>query len=225
MISETLSDVRAWLAAEKTEVGDRLPPERKLAEQLGISRAELRKALMILESEGHVERRMGCGTFLTLPASHPHKGETYRDITALAERTGPHEAMMARLSLEPELALLAALHATPRQLAELKRLSQAMRDAQTWLAYEKLDSAFHDMIAQSSGNALLHEVHRIINDVRRVVVWRRLSPQDAKPSSDYHSFDEHDAIVAALEDRDKTRAQNLMRRHLKSTLEAMTQDD
>ncbi|MGI9402427.1 MAG: FadR/GntR family transcriptional regulator [Rhizobiaceae bacterium] len=225
MLSDTLSDVRAWLASEKTKVGERLPPERTLAERLGISRAELRKALMILESEGHVERRMGCGTFLTLPASQPNKGETYQDIAALAERTGPHEAMMARLSLEPELALLAALHATPRQIAELRRLSQAMRDAQTWLAYEKLDSAFHDLIAQSSGNALLHEVHRIINDVRRIVVWRRLSPQDAKPAGDYHSFDEHDAIVDALEDRDKTRAQSLMRRHLRSTLEAMTQHD
>ena len=225
MSDRTLSRVRAWLVSAKKTTGSKLPPERELAVLLGVSRAELRKALMLLESEGRLERKVGRGTFLAHPVAPGHGAGALGDVTALAERTGPHEAMIARLALEPELAQLAALHATPRQLSELRSLAHAMRTASSWRVYETLDSAFHDLIAQSAGNALLHEVHRIINGVRMVVVWRRLRLQDAAPPMDYHSFDEHDAIVAALEGRDRAEAKKAMRIHLKSTLGKMTEDD
>ena len=48
-----------------------------------------------------------------------------------------------------------------------------MRKATSWRSYEELDSEFHDIIAQASGNSLLHELHKILNGVRIVVVWRR----------------------------------------------------
>ena len=192
---------------------------------LGLSRADLRKALLVLESEGRLERKVGSGTYVRQPVIPKYTGGLGSDITALAERTGPHEAMVARLALEPELAQMAALHATPRQLAELRRLVDAMPGARSWRVYEELDSAFHDLIAKSAGNPLLYDVFKIINGVRTVVVWRRLSPSDAGPPPDYHSFREHEAIVAALEQRDRTGAQKAMRAHLRSTIQAMTVDD
>ena len=222
MSTKVLTRVRTWIAASGLAEGARLPPERGLCATLGISRAELRKALLVLESSGILARHVGRGTFLAKKTEQRKSDSAESAIEALAERTGPHEAMMARLALEPELSRMAALHASPRHLRELRRLATAMRSAASWLAYEELDSQFHDILAEGSGNSLLHELHKIMNGVRFVVVWRRLNTPEIAPGPDYHSFDEHDAIVAALEERDGNRAYKAMQTHLQSTLSTMT---
>lgn len=130
--------------------------------------------------------------------------------------------MTARLALEPEIAQLAALHATPNQLRGLRKLADAMREASSWNHYEQLDSEFHGAIAAASGNSLLQSLHGILNGVRLAVVWRRLNTSDRGPDPSYHSFDEHDAILAALEHRDGAAAGAAMRAHLTSTLSLMT---
>ncbi len=202
----------------------KLPPERVLAEQLGISRTELRKALLVLEVEGVLKRKVGSGTYLVrLPGRRGNDSVTLR-IADLAERTGPQEAMMARLAIEPELARMAALNATQRQIRELRGLATSIRGASSWQAYEEQDSRFHDLIAEASGNSLLHEVHKVVNGVRLVVVWRRLDTSESGPPADYHSFDEHDDIVSALEAQKAAAAHDAMRRHLASTLSSMTGD-
>lgn len=222
MSTRVLARLRAWLAGSGLAEGARLPPERDLSVNLGVSRAELRKALLVLEVEGWLERKVGRGTFLTKPRDQRRGAGLDSNINDLAERTGPHEAMMARLAIEPELARMAALHATPRQLSELRRLADAMRQATSWTGYEELDASFHDLIAEAGGNSLLHAVHKIVNGVRMVVVWRRLSTPDAAPAPDYHSFTEHDAIIEALENREGLMAQKAMRGHLQATLASMT---
>lgn len=211
--------LRRWLAENAPQVGDRLPPERNFAETLSISRPELRKALAILEAEGQIERRIGCGTFIAKTSYSIHSALALSELT---NRTGPHDAMIARLSFEPEIAHLAALHATPMQINMLKQLSGDIRSVSTWQEYEALDFALHDLIAQSTGNTLLHELHKIMNSVRQVVVWRTLSSGEIGPTPTYHSFDEHDAIVTAIANRDRLGARKAMRAHLFSTLNAMT---
>lgn len=202
--------------------GDRLPAERELSAVLGVSRAELRKALLGLELDGRLVRHVGRGTFLKKESNTEKGVSSNAGISTLAERTAPLEAMAARLALEPELARLAAMHATPRQLRTLKELTQEMRRAGSWVDYERLDSDFHDKIAAASGNSLLHEVHKIVNGVRQIVVWRRLDTSLEAPPNDYHSFDEHDVVVEALHRRAGADAQSAMRKHLQSTLAVMT---
>lgn len=216
------SRLRAWINASGLTQGARLPAERELAKMLNVSRAELRKGLLLLEVEGVLQRQVGRGTFIAQPIVPRKGGGPSVSIAEIAERTGPHEAMMARLAIEPELARMAALNAAPRQMRTLRELAAAMRRATTWMTYEDLDAQFHDTIAAASGNALLHEVHKIVNGVRLVVVWRRLSTPDTGPASDYHSLDEHDAIVAALEVHDAPAAHAAMLAHLRSTLRTMT---
>lgn len=189
---------------------------------LGFSRAELRKGLLVLEAEGLVQRQVGRGTFLAkLPGQRKAPASSV-SITNLAEQTGPHEAMIARIALEPELARLAAMHATPQQIRGLRNLAASMRRATRWSNYEELDLEFHNNIAEATGNSLLHEVHKIINGVRLVVVWRRLDTPQLGPSQDYHSFDEHDLIVDALEKRSGAEAHAAMLKHLETTLATMT---
>ena len=219
----------SWLTNAGTLVGDRLPPERELCEELGISRGELRKALTALEAEGLVERHVGRGTFLraSLDPSAPvaNAANSAPFVAHLAEITSPHAAMMARMSLEPELAGHAAIHAAPRHLTEARALADAMRSAEDWAEYEQLDSRLHELIAFASGNPLLAELYRIVNAVRVSVVWSRLElPQDGPPA-DYHSFAEHDEIIAALERRDRAAAHAAMRMHLKSVRATLLKDD
>lgn len=202
--------------------GTRLPPERALADTLSVTRPELRKALMILEAEGRITRHVGRGTFVSAPPDAPLPNAA---ISALADRTSPVDAMTARLTLEPELAHLAALHASPRQIIKAQDVSHQIRRTTNWRDYETLDHQLHDLIAEASGNTLLHELHKITNAVRQTVVWPRLARGQTAPPPDYHSFDEHDAIVAAIAARDRAAAKAAMRRHLTSTLNAMTQTD
>lgn len=199
-----------------------MPPERALAEALDINRAQLRKALAILEIEGRIERHVGRGTFLKEP---PPLALAPGSLRTLAERIAPHDAMMARITIEPELARLAATHATPRQIRAAQSLCADIRAAGDWDQYEVLDFALHDLIAESSGNPLLHELHKVMNAVRQVVVWPKLVSGVDRPPPDYHSFDEHDAIVAAIAGRDGPAAKGAMRAHLRTTLQAMTDDD
>ena len=216
-------ELLGWLARSGIAPGDRLPPERRLCEQLGMSRGDLRKVLITLEAEGTVERHVGRGTFLRTPSAADEGSKPV--IKHLAEVTSPHAAMMARLSLEPELAGHAAIHAAPRHLTEARRLADEMRAAKNWAEYERLDARLHELIAVASGNPLLAELHRIVNAVRVSVVWSRLAlPQDGPPA-DYHSFDEHDEIIAALESRDRNAAHAAMRNHLKTTRAALLKDD
>lgn len=225
MPTDTLSRLRSWLLTEANTSGARLPPERELAEMLSVSRAELRKALLVLEVEGRLRREVGRGTVVLDPAPASRAVLPDAILHTLAARTGPHEAMIARLVLEPELARLAALHATPLQIARARRLAEDMHAVASWAEYETLDAAFHDLIAAAAGNPLLHEMHRMLNFVRQRVVWRHLALPTEGPPPDYHSLSEHDALVRALETRDRAGAKEAMRAHLEATLGAMTEGD
>ncbi len=218
---DVLAHLRQWL---DTAGAARLPPERTLAERLGTSRGEVRKALAVLEAEGRVWRHVGKGTFATLGATTGAPATRADPVAELARATSPPEAMEARLILEPEIARRAALRATAVQVAELRRLSAAMRAAASWPDYEELDFRFHELIADAAGNRLLLEVERLVNGVRRAVVWGHLARRPQGPSPDYHSFDEHDAIVDAIATRDRRGAFEAMRRHLDSTARALEED-
>ena len=84
----TLTQLRAFLAQAPLSVDSRLPPERKLCQQLGVSRGELRKALATLEAEGQLWRHVGKGTFI---GARP--AESLADLSTATSRTNPAEVM------------------------------------------------------------------------------------------------------------------------------------
>jgi DNA-binding FadR family transcriptional regulator len=213
----------SWLDDFGARPGERLPPERQLCEKLGISRGELRKAMTTLEAEGIVERHVGRGTFLKAPAAATATDPSL--LGRLAQVTSPHDAMMARLSLEPEIAGHAAIHASQLHLTEARGLAEAMRKATNWGEYEDRDARLHELIAVASGNPLLVELHRIVNAVRLSVVWSGLQIPKGGPPADYHSFAEHDDIITALEKRDRNAARSAMRTHLNSVRSKLLKDD
>lgn len=204
-----LVQLRAYLAQGKFPPATRLPPERELAETLGVSRGDLRKALAVLEDQGELWRHVGKGTFI---GARP-MGDL-SSVVNISDRTNPAEVMRARLVIEPELAREAALHATADDVRALRHCASSARTAETWRQYENWDNRLHRAIAQASRNALLLAVFDTINAVRRAVVWGRLRDDLARPPADHHSFADHDAIVDAIEERNLGAAANRMRLHL-----------
>jgi DNA-binding FadR family transcriptional regulator len=208
---DALTQLRTYLTQSDLPVDSRLPTERALSQKLGVTRAELRKALAVLEAENQIWRHVGKGTFV---GSRPI--DTLADVAAITRRTNPGDVMRTRLLLEPEVARMAALNATSDQIAEMKLCLQRTRAAQTWRQYEAWDNRLHRVIAEATQNALLLALLDTLNAVRRAVAWGRLRVEKVKPGPNHHSFDEHDAIVEAIADRDLDRAAEAMRRHLES---------
>jgi DNA-binding FadR family transcriptional regulator len=206
-----VTQLRAYLAQAELPEDGRLPPERDLAVVLGVTRAELRKALGALETEGQIWRHVGKGTFL---GNRPT--DTLSDISALAKRTNPAELMRARLIIEPEIARAAALTATPMHLAELRLCQTRTREAATWRQYENWDNRLHRTIAEATQNTPLLGLFDMLNALRRAVTWGRLRSNPVRPEPDHHSFTEHEAIIAAIENRDMNGAAAAMRVHLQS---------
>jgi DNA-binding FadR family transcriptional regulator len=211
-----LTRLEECVAREASPKTGRLPSERSLAHSLGVGRAELRKALGILEGQGRIQRHVGKGTFLT------GVQETANEIAdRITLKTSPAAAMEARLLIEPELVGLAAEKATDEQIIELRRLCAEMKAAENWEVYAELDWRFHNMIAAATGNILLTEIQQLLNQVRRRVVWGHLETPPPRPRPDYHSFAEHEAIVAGIAGRDPRAGAAAMRRHLEATRERL----
>jgi len=206
-----LLELRSMLSDIDVTADSRLPAERNLAQRLGVQRPALRKALAVLESEGQIWRHVGKGTFV---GSRPTIAQG--DMSAIARKTNPGEVMRTRILLEPEVAAMAALNATPAHVAEMRVCLQKSRAAPTWRQYEGWDTRLHRAIAEATQNYLLLALLDTLTAVRRTVTWGRLRANRERPKPDHHSFGEHDEIVEAIEERDRERAREAMRRHLET---------
>src|ERR1700710_951398 len=107
--------LRTYLAEQNLALNDRLPAERELSAQLGLTRAALRKAMAVLESEGQVWRQVGRGTFI---GARPVLN--LAEVKYLSSISSPSQIIDARLTIEPELARLAALRGVDSDFVELR---------------------------------------------------------------------------------------------------------
>jgi len=201
----------AWLDAEVTRSGGlpgaRLPPERELAQRLGVTRNALRKALGILEAQGRVARHVGRGTFVAsrLPAPAARTG--------LVE-SSPAEVMAVRLAIEPNLMPLAVAAARPADLDRMDQCLVRARAAHGFPEFEIWDAAIHQAIADATHNGLAAAMLRAINGARDHVYWGTLKERTSTPERLTLARREHEEIVEAIRERDAPRAQRAMRHHL-----------
>lgn len=214
--SDTLDPVtllRGFIRDGGYASGGKLPPERHLSDELGLSRATLRKALDALERDGVIWRHVGKGTFIT-DGSAP-RGPTSA-MVELGRQLTPFRMMRARLAIEPAIAKEAAVNASGETLRKMQRAIDRSKAATTWKEYEAQDDLFHRTVAEASDNLLLLTLFDQLNEVRRAVAWGSVTRETAHPSPDHSSFQEHDAIAASIAGRDPGAAYEAMRKHLGS---------
>lgn len=206
---QVVAQVYELIKRQNLTPGDRLPPERELAKQLGISRPSLRAGLGSLISMGVLQSRQGAGTFLV---DGPPTLDS-KPLQLLAELHGfSYEHMFeTRSVLEVGAAGMAAERATGEQLAtmseEIAEMYEALNDPQQFLVH---DMAFHRAVASASGNptlaTLVEMVSAILYQRRRGTIERA------------HDFNEalelHREIYRALRSHKPEEARKKMREHI-----------
>lgn len=207
--ADALRALRNWLGESNLAENSRLPPERELCRELGISRGALRGALAVMEAEGRIWRHVGRGTFL---GQRPPAQD--RNIALLARRTHPEEVMEARLVIEPQIAALAAKRASLDDVQEIQRCLMKAGAAADLATFELWDSAFHRALACAAGNTLLLGLFDAINSVRERRIWGKLKVAAASPQRIAKYNEQHELCFAAVRDRFPDKAERVMRAHL-----------
>lgn len=203
--------LRGLIHAGEFDAGTRLPAERDLAKQLGVSRPSVREALIALEVEGWVEVRTGSGIYVQPPQQRNGHG-----ASANGADWGPLQVMQARGLVEGEVAALAARHARKAHIAEMAGAIQRMRDdVAADIEPRAGDEAFHTAIAQACGNEVLSDTVRSYWGARQGPIFSRLGDYFENPASWSAAVVEHAAVLEAIRARDAQAARDAMQQHLK----------
>ncbi len=185
--------------------GDRLPTERDLARQYGVSRPTLREALIALEIQGRVEIRHGHGIVVREPDP--------RAAPLTDTEIGAFELIEARRLIEGEVAAMAATQIEDSHIADLEALVQLMESPDRQVS-ETADRAFHVLIAQLTGNGAL------TTTVENLWDWRYSSPlarhtlSRAAELSTQDRVHEHNDVLDALKARSPKAARKAMHAHM-----------
>lgn len=200
--------LRDHVEEAQLKTGDRLPPERQLAEDLGVSRASVRQALVALEVQGLIEIRHGGGSFLLRDDLNP---VPFAQVLDLRRRLP--DILDAREALEVKLAELAAeRHSAEDVVAIENALTKMANDIAAGQTGADGDAAFHGAITAAAHSPLLaHIMDQLADDIRDS---RResLAQADRPPAS----LAQHRVIADAIAAADPRAARKAMRHHLRS---------
>jgi GntR family transcriptional repressor for pyruvate dehydrogenase complex len=212
-----VTQIRGLIRSGRLPIGSRLPAERELCEQLGVSRLSLREALRVLESSGLVEIRLGShgGAFVTAPTT----GSAGQGITDLLSTSGLSAVNVteARTLFELGVVLpLAAARATESDLRELRALCDGEEQARNQGTYSVAVSfGFHLRLALAAHNPA---VSMIMESFREAIL---MSMREARHEGN-QGAEEHRAVVDAIERGDGESAKRSMAAHLRRTADAVS---
>ena len=189
-----------------------LPSEKKLMEELQVSRNSLREAMKCLSAAGVVTSASGKGTFLAVDAVE--KVSNSNTAVDLGDYNSVSEILEIRLIMEPATAALAAERASGHQIRSLKNLLNTLKDRIDGKSHwEEPGMAFHSLIAAMTGNNTLVRVLDSISESlykSRQVLFRKFTLQE-------EVWEEHRLIYEAIRDRNVEGARSIMRIHIEHT--------
>jgi DNA-binding FadR family transcriptional regulator len=205
--------------------GSRLPTERQLAADLGATRTTIRRALAVLEAEGHISREVGRGTFLrdarwSRAGAGGGPGAADGGPAAGAAGAGgsagfaPADVMAIRRMLEPSAMRLVVAWATAADFGEMDRCLAGGGQAGSYDEFELWDLALHRCIMAASHSPLLARLYAVIEEARHGQFWGDLKRRNASRERQRLYQADHRELVAALRARDADRAVEAMRTHL-----------
>ncbi|MCA1298778.1 FadR/GntR family transcriptional regulator [Stappia indica] len=207
--SLALERLRILIDEARREGREQLATERELAEEIGVGRRAVRRALDVLETEGRIWRRQGAGTFIGPEPGHPE-----RQIARLPKMSNMLEVMEVRLRIEPILAQFAALRATPTDVAAMRELAARVASAEDMDSRELWDSALHRAIASAAGNTLFLTLFDVVDRVRQDTNWRHVREALRSRETITLYMAQHTEVIDAIERRDPIAAELAMRQHL-----------
>ena len=209
--SAIAAQIREAILGGRIREGQRLPPERELAEQFGVSRVTVRDALRGLEALGLVEVRVGArgGAFVTAPTGS-HIGQTMGDMMVM-NAVSPEDIVEARLVVELGTITLASSRATDDDLGALRELSSRARDALDGGTYTReLSWEFHSLVAVAAHNSALAG---LASSFRSSLSMHPIRTREGTRAHE-RTVEEHARILDALERRDGDAARREMAHHL-----------
>ncbi len=212
--------ISGQIAQGRLLAGEKLPAERQLCEQFGVSRTAVREAVRSLEAKGLLEVRSGGGTWVRHASAAPAS-----ELLGLAMQvsgagvTWAH-VLEARRLLEVEIAGMAAARRTERDLAALREAIEEMRarrgEPEGW---SQADVRFHDTLAVASGNPLMPMLLGAMQDA--LLDARRQAHR--LPGTPANALTHHVAVFAAVETGDAAAARRAMQAHLDEAETTLTQ--
>ncbi len=223
---EPLSDrvakqIQKIIRASKLKPGERLPPERELSEQFGVSRTVVREAVKALQAKGLVETRRGSGVIVTA-VSPEHVHESISLFLQLDDGNLEYRHMAEiRKILEIEIAGLAARRADAEDLARMELEIHRMEDVRDKISedervreeFARADVDFHLAIAAATGNPLLPILFSPLVDI---LVNQRLEAID-HPGALEQGMLYHQDIFDAIQSGDEQGAKAAMKEHLEKS--------
>ncbi len=200
--------IRSLVRSGEYTAGQRLPPERDLARQLGVSRPSVREALIALEVEGLVEVRIGSGIYVV------GGGNSHGDEVQAA--SGPFELLRARWIIEGECAALAAKSAKKEHIVAIE---DALLQMQRIMETDKVqplaaDRLFHLRVAEATGNGALVAVLKMLWEERMGPLFSQLEHHYDTPELWVAALAEHRNVLKAIVARDADAARAAMQKHL-----------
>ena len=193
--------------------GSRLPTERQLADELGVTRTMVRHALALLEAEGRISREVGRGTFLRGADPRPTAERADRGAVRSGD-VGPADVMAARRLIEPQVLPLVVAWATARDFDEMRRCLAGGARAQSYDEFEVWDFALHHAIVAASRNPLLVAMYQEVERARKGALWGSLKRRNDTRQRRVAYQRDHEQLVDALSARELQRAVAVMDAHL-----------
>lgn len=201
LTSKLLARFRELITTGEIRPGDRLPPERELAQSLGASRSSLRPAMKVLESVGAISQRVGDGSYLS--ADGGNILDLPLSLLILLDGVSLIEVFEARLMIEPELAARAAECASSEDLESMRHTLVLMESDPV-----NADIAFHEAVCKATRNRVCYRMFGAIHRAFRegMMVTSHLAPEKA--------LEFHKLIYSAIHLRNPEDARKSMTEHL-----------
>lgn len=209
---EVLEQVKNLMAEGVLAPGDRLLPERELAEKLKISRASVREAFKVLEVLGLIESKPGGGTVL----KEPRIANFIEPLALLlsGDAAGAMETFEVREILEQASAALAAERATEEDIEKIRGILGSFSQLNDVERLTKADYEFHYAIAEATQNSVLAKVMSMIADLIEQTMRNVRRQQFANPEVAETLARQHEEIFQCIASRDSKAARRAMCRHL-----------
>jgi DNA-binding FadR family transcriptional regulator len=197
------------IRAERFRIGDKLPPERIIAEQMGVSRPSVREAISALQIGGILEKRPGDGTYVIhSPDSDDLKNQA---ITVLEASDSPYDILQARRAIEIGVVRLAIEVATDEDISALKQARKERVEKGrkgNFEEYSMYGKGFHFVIAKATKNRVIINMMDKLLDAMQQPLWinMRKAYYQEDPSRIDQMLEVHDNIVKAIIERDVEKA-------------------